>query len=123
MSVLFVFGQVRRLAIKQPAFYWFLQIPREPGERETEADSAPGRRKTHNFDRPHQCAQGIFEGIDEKVDYEIDDSTIEQVANSGDILGNRADLENNEGDRETTSVEPAAAYSPDLSKPGTKPAV
>lgn len=114
---------VVRLIIKEPAFYRRFQIFRESNEREAKPNGAPRRREAHNLNRPHECGQSILERIDDKIQEEIEDLPIEQIADTGDVLSNGANLENNKSYRKSTSVEPATANGPNLSEPGAKPAM
>ena len=114
---------VVRLIIKEPAFYRRFQIFRESNEREAKPNGAPRRREAYDLHRPHECGQSILERIDDKIQEKTDDLSIEQIADTGDIFSNGANLENNKSYRKSTGVEPTTANRPHLPKPGAKPAM
>jgi len=81
-----------------------LDVNRKQPEREPQPDGAQGWRKLRLSSRPTECAQGIFERIDDEVQYEADDLTVEQQSDLLEVLNEGLRFQRRKRNCKTTRV-------------------
>lgn len=98
----------------------FLDVSREQDERQAQTDRSPRWCKLRNCRRPRERFDGVGEGIDNEIQYKVDNFALEQQMNLFEIVDKGTGFQGYEGQRETAGIQPTASHIPDFSKPAAE---